>query len=171
MTIEMSPEAQNEWDSGIDSAFFDTRQIETKGELVTYYKQTYQREWKQRLVKDLLPFTQAKNSKNLERRFDKGQLDRGTSKKAAAEYKALGATLPPIKELKPGTQLRITITVWVVISKPPAIKKTFTRILSPARTRELFNSGKPDGMFAEYGINPENIYDMEDIDDLEMELI
>ncbi len=73
----------------------------TKADLVAYFKHESPRNWQSKLTEALFPFTTAKNTHNLARRFNSGakggenRLDRPGSKKEQQEYKALGEMLPP----------------------------------------------------------------------------
>jgi hypothetical protein len=83
--------------------------MDSKEQVVDYYKDTFGRGWKQKLVHDLAPIAGVK-PKNLERRFDPSRLH-SPEKKNTGQYSSLGKQLPPIRrELKPG-QNSITITV------------------------------------------------------------
>lgn len=67
--------------------------LKSKSEIVEYYRDTYGKGWKQKIVHDLSDITGLK-PKNLERRFDPSRLNVvPRTAKAKAEYEALGKTL------------------------------------------------------------------------------
>lgn len=168
MTIDMDEASREAWNDAYEGAFYDTRHYETKHEIVSYYKQEHGKQWKIKLTGDLADFTGMKR-KSLEKRFDPQRLD-SPEKRNAKQYEEFGKTLPPYKEPKAGKRLKVTVTVWIVISKGPPIKKEFTRILTEVRTRQVLKSAETNAIWEEYGINPDDIIDMEDMT-IDMELI
>lgn len=87
----------------IEAASYDYSYLSTKGELIAYYKETYQGRgkegWKQHLVNDLARTTGMK-PKNLERRFDPSRIDKRPNARQQEQYKELGRELPQKKTPK-----------------------------------------------------------------------
>lgn len=132
----------------------------SKEQVVDYYRDTYGRVWKQKLVHDLAPIANMK-PKNLERRFDPSRIH-NEEKRNAEQYKTLGQQLPPIRrELKAG-QTSITITVKGDMHQGP---RGGTEPLAPNATFSgsdaftFINSPNFDDIYEDYGMDADLLND------------
>jgi len=134
---------------------------ESKADNVEYYQEKYpglgKGGWKQNLIHDLLgqrDITRGsvgekeykRLAKNMSRRFDSGEKNgkRGINNpepRNAAEYKSLGATLPP---KPPGGGYHITGTIWFKYADQPCEDREVDEIITGGQAQELANMAYDD---------------------------
>lgn len=182
----------------IDAASYTYKHMETLGDLVPYYQETYkgrgQEGWRQHMLHDLSGIT-GKSEKYLGRRLDpsrlykkdretgkpvKGDIREPKDKQVQAQYRKLGEQLPMKKEPKDlaGKRAKVTFRGTVCIPsgkdkkgqpKQNCREKNFTRTLDRTQTHEM-KYGSFDPIFDAYQINPDVIGSIE-VYDLQVEFI
>lgn len=160
--IEMDNKSQQTLSNALESATTQDKYLETKGEIVEYYRDTHGQNWRTQFTKDWLSVLGLEdNKKNRNTASRQVQGDRAEKEarqgKTKDQWKKLGRTLPPYKAPKnlAGKSAVITTDFYVQISNSYT-KKSFTRTLSPERTAQLLEEGGMDAIIEQYGINPDD---------------
>src|SRR5512146_627208 len=147
-------------------------------EIVEYYQDTYKGDWQNKIINDFIALGDTRKRASIAREFQVdirvGQERYKSTRinKATRErYEKLGKTLPP-KEIPINIVKRATVhfagTVWF---SAKGYYKDFTRTLTLAQTDEMLgrdgNEPSFDPIFEAYGINPDDIEDL-DLDQIDI---
>lgn len=145
------------------------RNLETREEIIAYYQHEYpgvkyihkksgtveQFEWKRKLSEEIQPFTRGKSGQpqglaSIQRRFQTGREGSKTSPKQAAEYKALGETLPA-QPPRYGYHVEGTICMrYVSENNAPCEDRYWNYAVTGEWKNLLFATGSLDGLFNLY---------------------
>lgn len=143
----------------LDRAGTETIYLSSKNEVIGYYKQEYGSHWGKKLAEKIVAETGKGKVENIARRFRGSRTESGkVTPKAAAEYKAVGRTLPgtqvPRKDIA-GKRAKATLKGEVKISddkRPRKIDATLN-----ARQASALRRGDLGAFFEAYGVNPKAV--------------
>jgi hypothetical protein len=177
--IQVGEGGYEKLNDAIEAGSFESRAMNSKSELVNYYKQTHGKSWQKNLSEAIVPFTDQKGKNpahNVARRFNPDRINRQASKEAQAQYEALGKTLPEQEFPKniTGKKARVSFNGQVCI--PSGKKKTidcrdrkFTQELSAKQTNEM-KHGNFNPIFDAWGLNPDIISSI-DVDSMSVDFL
>lgn len=151
-------------DAALERAGTEIVYLESKGQIIEYYKQEYgEKNWTRQIAKDLQPFTQGKNGQPLKvesimRRFQGDRATKAAGKTARGtneQFKKLGKELPgtpvPRKDLA-GKKAKVDVKARIKISDDERDRK-FSTTLSGGQASAL-RRGEIGAIFEAYGVNP-----------------
>lgn len=156
--MKVLPGSYEKLDSELSRAGSTTIHLGTKSEVIGYYKQEYGSHWGRELAKKIVETTGKGRVDTIARRFRGSRAESNkVTPGAAAEYKAVGKTLPgtevPRTDLA-GRRAKVSMKAEVKISEDTR-KRTITpeKPLTPGQAGRL-RKGEIGVIFEAYGVNP-----------------
>lgn len=140
----------------LERAGTETIYLGTKNEVIGYYQQEYGKHWGRELAKKIVETTGQGRVDTIARRFRGTRAGSGkVTPRAAAEYRAVGKTLPgtevPRKDLA-GKRAKVNFKGEVKISDDKRTR-SFDTTLSGRQAGQL-RRGNIGAIFEAYGVNP-----------------